>query len=130
MISLALGGITWDLNVGASGNLATAEGDHRLAQDVASAVRTFDGECIFDQDRGVPYFDEVLGHRPQAQLVNAYVEQEAARVPGVTRVLATDQGLSLRTLTGEAVLPMGSILTPNTSATKYVDPNYATGYAE
>lgn len=131
MISLALDSITWDLCIGASGNLATVDEPKRIAQDVACAVRTFDGECIFDQSRGIPYFDAILGHRPPAQLVNAYVEQEAAHVPGVTTVASMVQGgLSLRTLTGEVVVPLGNSLIPGVSATEYVIPNYATGYAE
>lgn len=45
----------WDLTKDDFNNIAIAEGNERLAQDVASSVRVFKGEVPFDIQRGVEY---------------------------------------------------------------------------
>ena len=46
---------TWDLTKDELNNIAIADGNERLAQDVASSVRVFKGEVPFDIERGVEY---------------------------------------------------------------------------
>lgn len=45
----------WDLYIDEFKNIAVLDGNERLAQDVASSVRVFKGECSFDIQRGVEY---------------------------------------------------------------------------
>jgi len=101
MISLKLDSDTWDIGVNALANIATTDNSSRVAQDVACAVRTFSEECIFDQARGIPYFEAVLGHRPPSQIVNAYVEQEASQVHGVSTAVSNITSISGRTSAGD-----------------------------
>lgn len=75
---------TWDLVVDASGNLAVASDPYSVAQDVASAIRTFIGECWYNTTRGIPYFEQVLGHLPPLNVLKTLIVNEAATVPGCT----------------------------------------------
>ena len=72
----------WDLVLDSSGNIALAAPPYALAQDVASAVRTFKGEVYYDQTQGIPYFDEVLGKLPPAALLIQLITNQALTVPG------------------------------------------------
>ena len=104
MISMKLDKDTWDIGLDAMGSIGTVAEPERVAQDVASAVRTFSEECIFDQARGLPYFTAILGQRAPDQLVNAYVEAEAAQVPGVSAAVSAITALTGRTLTGDIAI--------------------------
>ena len=55
MKTLGLTSPAWDLYVDELKNIGVVEGNTRLAQDVASSVRVFKGECSFDIQRGVEY---------------------------------------------------------------------------
>jgi hypothetical protein len=50
----------WDLTLDINGNIAMASEPYAIAQDVASACRTFLGECYYDTSQGVPYFQGML----------------------------------------------------------------------
>ena len=54
-----------------------------MAQDVASAVRTFKGEVYYDTTVGIPYFSYVLGHWPPLSLIKAYFNAAAFTVQDV-----------------------------------------------
>jgi hypothetical protein len=73
----------WDLVVDVSGNIAVAPEPLSMAQDAASAIRTFAGEVYFDTTLGIPYFSQVLGYAPPVSLMKAYFNQAAMQVPGV-----------------------------------------------
>lgn len=73
----------WDLVVDSLGNIAMASPPYALAQDVASAIRLFLGELWYDTTKGIPYFDDVLGHLPPLSLFTGYLERAALTVPGV-----------------------------------------------
>lgn len=60
MDTLLLAVDTWDLCLDASGNIAVAKAPYALAQDVATAVRTFLGEVYYNTTLGVPYDQEIL----------------------------------------------------------------------
>lgn len=92
MNTLLLDRKLWDLVVDSSGNIALASEPYQIAQDVASACRTFRGECWFNTTIGVPYFKQVLGHFPPLRLVKSLLAQAAATVPGCgsPRVFITD----------------------------------------
>ncbi len=73
----------WDLTLDDHGNIAVATGRYAIAQDVASAVRTFRGEVWYDTTQGVPYFQQILGKLPSLQFMKAQFVAAAALVPNV-----------------------------------------------
>lgn len=81
--TLLLDQTAWDLVLDASGNIAMATPPYALAQDVASAVRTFLGEVYYNTTLGIPYFSQVLGHLPPASLLTQLISNAALTVPGV-----------------------------------------------
>lgn len=73
----------WDLRLDSGGSIAAASDAYRMAQDAASAIRTFRGECFYDTTRGVPYFEQVLGQRPPVELVRQLLIDAAMTANGV-----------------------------------------------
>lgn len=99
--TLKLNPNTWDLTVDGLGNIASDATSYAIAQDVASAVRTVQGELFYDTTQGIPYFLSVLGQNFSPQLFQAYAEQAALSVPGVVKAQAVLGALSSnRKLTG------------------------------
>lgn len=101
MTTLLLDIDTWDLCIDTNGDIACAAAPYAVAQDAASAVRTFRGECYYDQNQGVPWLSDVLGHRPPLSLVKADIVAEALRVPGCATATAYLSAVSARKLTGQ-----------------------------
>lgn len=99
MKSLALSE-KWDLTLTAGGDLAAIEATPRVVQDVASYVRTFQGEPYYAQQDGIPYFMRELGALPPAELVRARANNRAREVPGVAQADTQLSRLEKRTLTG------------------------------
>lgn len=56
---------------------------YALAQDVASAVRTFSDEVWYDGAQGIPYFEQVLGYLPPISLLKQLIVNRALTVSGV-----------------------------------------------
>lgn len=83
MTSLLLDGADWDLCVDRNGDLALCTSPYDVAQDVACALRTFQGECWYDTGRGLPYFSKLLGRSHNEASFIALAEEVAATVPGV-----------------------------------------------
>jgi len=102
MKTLLLDQTAWDLVLDASGNIAVASDSYAIAQDVASAVRTFAGECIYDTSVGVPYWQQILGQYPPVQYVEQVLTDAAFSVPGVV-----DAQMVFSDLTGR--VPAGQI---------------------
>lgn len=90
----------WDLTLSVGGNLASAGGTVRIVQDVASYVRTFQGEPYYVQQDGIPYFMRELGARPPSELVRARSNARALEVPGVAQANTQLSRLDRRILTG------------------------------
>jgi hypothetical protein len=86
MNTLLLSTDNWDLTVDNSGNIAIAQGPYAIAQDVASAVRTFLGECWYDTTQGVPYLEQILGQLPSLQFMKAKFIAAGLTVPGVASI--------------------------------------------
>lgn len=96
--SLLLDQAAWDLVLDARGNIALAGEPYAIAQNVATACRTFLGECIFDTELGIPYWEQILGHLPPAQYIRQQLIDAAMKVPGVLQVTPilitpTDRGI-------------------------------------
>ena len=83
MDTLYLDPQTWDLALDVSRNIALAGEPYSLAQDAASACRTFLGEVYYDTTQGIPYWQQVLGHFPALTLVKSQLVEAAMTVPGV-----------------------------------------------
>lgn len=88
MKTLLLDPGTWDLMVAASRDIAVASEPYAFAQDAASAIRLFRGEDYYDVERGVPYWDQILGRWPTIQLMKAKFVEAALTVPGVVAAQA------------------------------------------
>ena len=73
----------WDLMVDASGNIAVITGPAAVAQNVASALKTFLGEVFFDTTMGVPYFQQILGQEYSLSLLQAQFNAQALSVSDV-----------------------------------------------
>jgi hypothetical protein len=111
----------WDLVVDSSGNLAVNSGGVALAQDVASAVRTFRGEQWYDWTLGVPYFQQILGRRVSLQFVKQALVAAGMTVPDVASITCFLTGpgagrevggqLQIRSTSGQvAVAETGNLL--------------------
>ena len=81
--TLLLNPSSWDLTVTSGRDIAVAAAPYALAQDAGSAIKLFRGEDYYDTTRGVPYWQDVLGHWPPASLMRAYFNRAALTVPGV-----------------------------------------------
>ncbi|MDN7913672.1 hypothetical protein [Burkholderia cepacia] len=99
--TLLLDQTTWDLCKDAAGNIAMAAEPYAIAQDAASAVRTFRGECWFNTLIGVPYWSDILGKRPPLPLVKKDFVTEAMRVQNVVASQCFITGMTDRKLTGQ-----------------------------
>ena len=98
--------ITWDLVLDTAGNIAVADDPYATAQDVASALRLFQGELWYDSTQGVPYLQRILGKLPPVGFLKAQFEAAAMTVPGVAGATAFITGFNNRTLTGQVQVTM------------------------
>jgi hypothetical protein len=87
MDTLLLDASTWDLALDADGNIAVASNPYSLAQDAASAIKTFLGEVYYDTTVGVPYLTEILGKMPPLALLIEALQKTAKTVPDVDSAL-------------------------------------------
>lgn len=101
MDSLLLDQSEWDLCQDLAGNIALASAPYAEVQDVASAVRLFIGELWFDTSQGIPYFENVLGQRPNLQFIKSRVEAAALTVPNIVSARCLFASFAGRTLTGQ-----------------------------
>jgi|SRR5579859_2502469 len=83
MNTLLLAVDTWDFVLDANQNWAVAAAPYALAQDVASAIRTFLAEVWYDDTLGIDYLGEILGHTPPVTVFQARMVDAAKTVPGV-----------------------------------------------
>jgi hypothetical protein len=101
MDTLLLDTALWDLVLDAHGNLAVASNPYSLAQDVASALRLFVGECYYDTTRGIRYFEDILAYAPPIDLLKSSLTNAALTVPEVVTAQAFVAVDDTRTVTGQ-----------------------------
>ena len=99
--TLLLDQTQWDLVIDSAGNIAMATPEYALAQDVASAVRLFLGELWYATEKGIPYWEDVLGHLPPASLLTGSIEKAALTVPGVVSAQCIISAFEGREITGQ-----------------------------
>jgi hypothetical protein len=91
----------WDLTLDSSANIALAGRPYSSAQDAATAIRTFLGECYYNTLLGIPYFEQVLGHNPPLELIRAQMVTQALTVPDVATAQVFFSDITNRTLSGQ-----------------------------
>lgn len=102
MKTLLLQTDAWDLCIDASSNIAVASNPYSLAQDAASAGRTWRGECWYDTLRGVPYLPDLLGVTPvPIELIIAEEQAAAFTVPEVQGATFVIGSIQDRVLVGQ-----------------------------
>jgi hypothetical protein len=99
--TLLLSRSDWDLCLDASGNIAIASNPYAIAQDVASAVRLFKGELYYDTTKGVPHFQEILGHHPPLSVLKAAIVTAALTVPEVVTANVYVSAIAGREIVGQ-----------------------------
>ncbi len=99
--TLLLDRTAWDLVLDSAGNIACAAPPYALVQDVASAVRTFLGECWYDTTIGIDYFGQILGQLPPSSLLTSLISKAALTVPGVVTAQCTIDSFYARSVTGQ-----------------------------
>lgn len=100
MRTLLLDIAQWDLVTNAAGDIAVAEDPYALAQDVASAIRTFLAEVWYDQSLGVAYFQQILGQAPPISLFEQLMSEAAESVTGVASAACSISAFADRRVTG------------------------------
>lgn len=93
--------VTWDLVTDAHNDIAAASAPYALAQDAASADRTFLGEVFWDTTIGVPYLTQILAKRPSLALVKAQLVAQAETIPGVASAKVFISAISDRVVEGQ-----------------------------
>jgi len=101
MNTLLLDQTLWDLCTDAAGNIAMAQEPYAIAQDAASACRTFRGEVWYDNALGVPYFQQVLGQALSLPQLRAQLEGAARSVPDVVSARVFFTGIEARRVQGQ-----------------------------
>lgn len=101
MDSLLLDRTLWDLCLDAKGNIAVTQAPYAIAQDVACACRLFLGELYYDTTDGIPYFQEILGHRPPMSLLKASLSAASLSVPGVASAIVFISSMTNRVVDGQ-----------------------------
>lgn len=100
MDSIKLDIDTWDIALTAGGSIAVVSSTERVAQDVSTYVRTWQGECWYDTDAGIPYLNRELATLPPAELVRERARRRALEVPNVLTATVTLTDFAERVLTG------------------------------
>lgn len=97
---------TWDLTLDAAGNIALLDDPGSFAQDAASAIRTFLGECYLDTTIGVPWLTQILGKTPSIALLKQDLIAAALTVDGVASAQVFISAFSTRAISGQVqVIP-------------------------
>lgn len=105
MNTVLLDRTTWDFLMNANGSLAVASDAYAIAQDVASAVRVFEGEVYYDTSQGLPYRQKILGRGQSLALFNTDAEAAAMTTPGVVSARAVTAVLrNTRQITGSILI--------------------------
>lgn len=117
MISHSTWLLSWnseDTCLDAAGNIAVATGPYAVAQDVATQLSTFLGECWYDTSQGVPYWQQIFGGKqnpsgalPPASLIASLLEAQALLVPDVATATCTIAGIdSDRSVIGQMLITL------------------------
>ena len=101
MQTLLLDLTNWDLVTDSSGNIAVASDPYSVAQDVASACRTFLTDIWYNQAGGIPYFQLVLGKQPPLALLKQLLVNQALQVTGCNNPAVYISSVANRKVAGQ-----------------------------
>lgn len=99
--TLTLDPDAWDLTIDGQGGISVSSGSESLAQDAASAIRTFQGEVYFDTSLGIPYLTQILGKTPPLALVKQLLVEAALSVEGVSAAQCYLTAFTSREIVGQ-----------------------------
>jgi hypothetical protein len=122
LATMLLDPATWDLTLDADGNIALNSAPGSLAQDAASAIQTFLGECFWDTAIGIPWLQTIISPPPpQPPPSLAYIKQQcqnaALTVPGVAAAQVYISSFNDRAIQGQ--VQVVSSTTGQTSAADF-----------
>jgi len=84
-----------------NGDLVLIDGVDAIAQDCEVRLQFFQGEWFLDTRLGVPWYQEILGHKPRLNIVSSILQKAILLTPGIATI--TNFGLdytgTTRTLT-------------------------------
>lgn len=106
--TLYLDPATWDLTLDSGGNIAVAAAPWAVAQDAASEIRTFTGECWYDQLRGIPYWGDYIGKPFSPEALRADMVRCALLAPGAASAKVFFSGFSRGVVTGQVQITDGT----------------------
>lgn len=101
MNTLLLDRSKWDLILDAQNNIAVCSNPYSIAQDAASAIRLFKDECWYDTTRGVPHFQEILGHQPSLSVLKSALQTAALTVPDTKTAVVFISSVADREVQGQ-----------------------------
>lgn len=96
----------WDITLDSAGNLAIADNNYSIAQDVASAVKLFTNDAYFDTQAGIPHFEISLKRNVSASVVRARIKEAAENVLGVKSATVDLIEISNNTLRAEILITL------------------------
>lgn len=99
--TLLLDTVAWDLVLDSNGDIALATPPYAVAQDVASAMRLFQGELWYNTMQGVPYWQQLLGQNPTTSQIVAAFNNAAISVPGVVSANTVITSVAGREVSGQ-----------------------------
>ena len=99
--TLLLDQSAWDLVLDSNGNIALAGAHYSIAQDVASAIRTFLGECWYNTSLGIPYYQDILGQQVSLPFLKQKISKAALSIPNVVQVEVIFNSFQGRQLSGQ-----------------------------
>lgn len=109
MQSILLDRTTWDFVVDADGNLAVCSEPYSVLQDVACALRTWLGECWYDQSLGMPFSTRIFNGPQPVSIMKTQAEEIAMTVPGVASAQCVVLGpKSTRSIGGVIIITLTS----------------------
>lgn len=117
MQTLLLDNSTGDLVLDVNGNVAVASEPYSLAQDAASAIKTFLGECYLDTTLGVPWFQQIFGKAPTLSFMKQQLVTAALTVPDIASAQCFITNVSQRVVSGQVQVVSSS--TGQTSAANF-----------
>lgn len=99
MTTFAQSGDTYDILLGADGQIATVSGKDAYANLVSDALRTIRGEYPYDVELGVPYFQNCLGKSFTIEEWISDVQERAMAFSFVKSISAFSYSYDARTKT-------------------------------
>lgn len=90
----------WDILIDDNGNFSFVEGNEELLQAACHAIYTFKGEDPFNQNAGIPYFEDILSSKTLSSktskktLIQSYMRHEVKNIDGITNIYLLDDDFS------------------------------------